>query len=56
LTEFDIILGIDWLSKRQAHINYLKRRISLRGPNRGRVVYKGNPLERGVKLILAMKA
>ena len=56
LTDFNIILGIDWLSKHHAHIDYLKQKISLRGPNRGRVVHKVKPLERGVKLISAIKA
>jgi len=51
LTKFDVILGIDWLSKHEVHIDCLKRKISLRGPNGGRVVHKGKPLKRGVKLI-----
>ena len=32
LTKFDIILDMDWLSKHQAQIDYLKQMITLRGP------------------------
>ena len=31
LIEFDLILGMYWLSKHQAHINCLKRKITLTG-------------------------
>jgi len=34
LTQFDIILGMNWLSKHQAHMDYLKLKITLIGPKR----------------------
>jgi len=48
LTNFDVILGIDWLSKYHAQIYFLKQKVTLRGPNRDRVVHKkSQPKTRG---------
>ncbi|XP_057246808.1 uncharacterized protein LOC130589544 [Beta vulgaris subsp. vulgaris] len=40
LTDFDVILGMDWLSKYQADINCLNHEITLRGPNGCKVSYR----------------
>ena len=41
LTDFEIILGMDWLAKHQAQIDCPKRKITLRGPNEEKVVHRG---------------
>jgi len=56
LTNFGVILGIDRLAKHQAQIDRPRRKITLRGPNREKVVYKGKGPRVGVKLISVMKA
>jgi len=56
LTEFDIILGMDWLSKHQAYSDCLKLKATLMGPNGERVLHRGKPLEGGVRLITVVKA
>ena len=56
LTDFGVILGMDWLAKYQAQINYTKQRITLRGPNKEKIVHKGNVSKSGMKLITVMKA
>ena len=56
LTKFDISLGMDRLSKHQAYIDCLKRKITLVGPKGERIVHKGKPLEGRVRLILSIKA
>jgi len=48
LTEFDIILGMDWLSKHQAQIDCIKQKITLRGPKGEKIVHKGKPRGSGV--------
>ena len=47
---------MDWLVKYQAQINCPKQRITLRGPNREKIVPKGMISKSGVKLITAIKA
>lgn len=56
LTDFDIILGMDWLAKYQAQINCPKQKITLRGPRKEKGVHKGKSLKCGVKLITVIKA
>jgi len=41
LTDFGVILGMDWLAKYQAQIDYPKQRITLRGHDGEKVVHKG---------------
>ena len=41
LTDFGIILGMDWLSRYQAQIDCSKQKITLRGPNTETVVHRG---------------
>jgi len=47
---------MDWLAKYQAQINYTKQRITLRGPNKEKIVHKGKVSKSGMKLITVMKA
>ena len=56
LTDFGVILGINWLAKYQAQIDCPKQRITLRGLNGEKVVHKEKVLKSGVRLITAMKA
>ncbi|MGI4156993.1 reverse transcriptase family protein, partial [Klebsiella pneumoniae] len=39
--EFDLILGIDWLSRHQAIIDCEKRRVTLTAPSGDRITYQG---------------
>ena len=41
LTFFVVILRMDWLAKYQTQINYPKQQITLRRPNREKIVDKG---------------
>jgi len=41
LAEFDAILGMDWLHRHRAQIDCRLQKVSLRGPGRKRVSYKG---------------
>ena len=41
-SEFDIILGMDWLMKHGAKIDCQRQRVSLKGKNGGKGVYLGN--------------
>ena len=56
LNEFDIILGMDWLSKQQAQIDCLKQKITLRGPKGEKIVHRGKSRGSGVRLITAIRA
>jgi len=56
LTDFGVILGMDWLARYQAQINCPKQRITLKGPNRERIVHKGKAPRTGLRLITALKA
>jgi len=55
-TDFGVILGMDWLAKHQAQIECPRRKITLRGPNREKVVHKSKGPRVGAKLISVMKA
>ena len=56
LTEFDIILGMDCLSKHQAQIDCLKQKITLRGPKDEKIVHRGKSRGSGVRLITTIRA
>ena len=56
LTDFGVIMGMDWLAKYQAQIDCPRSRITLRGPIGEKVVHKGKGLRAQVKLIFMMKA
>ncbi|KAL2938982.1 Transposon Ty3-I Gag-Pol polyprotein [Bienertia sinuspersici] len=56
LTEFDAILGMDWLSKHKAKIDCHEQKISLKGPKGIRISYRGVIVKPGVKIISIMKA
>ena len=56
LTDFGVILGMDWLAKYHAQIDCPRQKITLKGPNREKVVHKGKEPRLGVKLISVMKA
>jgi len=56
LTEFDVILGMEWLSKHQAKIDCLKQNITLRRPKGEKIVHRGKPKGSGVRLISAIRA
>ena len=51
LTDFDVILGMDWLSKYQADINCLKHEITLTGPNNHIVTYQRQSTKPKTKII-----
>ena len=40
LTDFRVILGMDWLAKYQAQIDCLKQKVSLKGPNGKKIVHR----------------
>jgi len=56
LTDFGVILGMDWLARYQAQINCPEQWITLKGPNGERIVLKGKAPRIGVRLITALKA
>ena len=56
LTDFSVILGMDWLAKYQARIDYPKQRIILRGTNEEKVVHRGKVSRSGMRLITIIKA
>jgi len=47
---------MDWLSKYQGHIDYLKQRIAFRGPKGKEIIHRGKPKGSGVRLISAIRA
>ena len=47
---------MDWLAKYQAPIDCSKQKVSLKGPNREKIVHRGQSPRMGVKLVSAMKA
>ena len=47
---------MDWLSKHHAHMDYLRRKVTLMGPRGEGIVHKGESFKEGVRLILAVKA
>jgi len=56
LIDFNVVLGMDGVSKYHAQTNCLKQQVSLRDPNGDRVVHKGANVKLGVRLISALKA
>ena len=56
LMEFDVILGMDWLSKHRVHVDCLKQKMTLRGLTRKEIVHRGKPGASGVGLISAITA
>jgi len=56
LTDFGIILGMDWLARYQAQIDSSKQKITLKRPNGEKVVHRGQSPRMGVKLVSVMKA
>ena len=55
LMEFDVILGMDWLSKYRATIRCRDQSVTFRGIQGNRVTYSGLVLKKGVKVISALK-
>ena len=39
--EFDVILGMDWLSRHRAIVDYRMKRVTLRTPNKDKVIFIG---------------
>jgi len=55
MIEFDVILGMDWLSRYHAAVFCRDQKIVLRGPKGNRISYSGITLKKGVKVVSAMK-
>ena len=56
LTDFGVILRMDWLAKYQPQIDCSKRKITLKGPNGEKVVHRGQRSIMGIKLVSVMRA
>jgi len=56
LTDFGVILGMNWLARYQAQINCPKKRITLKRPNGERIVHTRKAPKTRVRLITALKA
>ena len=56
LIEFNVILGIDFLSKYQAHIDWLNQIITLRGTKRKEIVNRGTPKGSELRPISTVRA
>ena len=41
LHEFDVILGMEWLTKHHAIVNYFTKEVILESPNQPRVMFLG---------------
>ena len=54
--DFDIILGMDWLSEYKATINCQEKRVIFGDVNKPEFVYQGSQPKGQVKLISALKA
>ncbi|XP_074313860.1 uncharacterized protein LOC141649058 [Silene latifolia] len=54
LEGFEVISGMDWLSKHKANIDCHQKKIALKGPKGARVSYKGYLVKPMVKLISVM--
>ncbi|XP_075483600.1 uncharacterized protein LOC142523753 [Primulina tabacum] len=46
MADFDIILGMDWLSRNNAIVDCKRKRVKLRTPNQEEIVYHGKSKER----------
>ena len=56
--EFDVILGIDWLSRHQAIVDYRMKRVTLRTPNDDEVIFiieRSNHLSNVISVATARK-
>jgi len=49
--EFDVIVGMDWLSFNEAHMEYGHRIISLKAPDGSRLIIKGEPRIGGIPIV-----
>jgi len=56
LSDFDLILGIDWLSVHQAKIDYGNQMVSLVSRHGGKVYFKGEHCKSNFRVISIMKA
>lgn len=56
LRDFEVILGMDWLTKCKANLNCSKKRICLVGLNKKKVYFRGDKLEKPKVMISALKA
>ncbi|XP_056697177.1 uncharacterized protein [Spinacia oleracea] len=54
LTDFDVILGMDWLSKYKARIECHTQEVSLRGPKGNRISYHGVVSKPELSIVSAM--
>ncbi|XP_074377702.1 uncharacterized protein LOC141719224 [Apium graveolens] len=54
LGEFDVIMVMDWLARADAQINYISKRVSLKGPNNKRITLRGQKQAR--KFLTALQA
>ena len=55
LRDFDIIIGMDWLTKYKARIDCSKQKISLQASKGKRLSYHAEPPRNGIKFISAIK-
>ncbi|XP_057249310.1 uncharacterized protein LOC130590777 [Beta vulgaris subsp. vulgaris] len=54
LKDFDVILGMDWLSRYKAKIECHKQKVSLKGLKGNRISYQGVVFTPGIKIISAL--
>lgn len=55
MKEFDVILGMDWLSKYHARIDCRDQKVSIREPTGNWLAYKGVTVKPGVKIVSTMR-
>ncbi|XP_056695154.1 uncharacterized protein [Spinacia oleracea] len=55
MSEFGVILGVDWLSKYHATIHCSDQKVTLRSPKGNQISYSGIVVKRGVKVVSALK-
>ena len=56
LINFNVLLGMDWLPKHDAQIDFLKLKGTLKGPTGDKVVYEGAIMQLGVNIIFTLNA
>ncbi|GJU67893.1 retrotransposon protein, putative, ty3-gypsy subclass [Tanacetum coccineum] len=56
MSDFDIILGIDWLTEHRATIDYYSKRVIFGDLNNPKFIYHGSRLSKPLKIISALKA
>ena len=54
LMSFDVILGMDWLTKHRALVDCAEQKVSLRGPKGQRISYKGVVTKPRIKIVSAL--